>query len=278
MRNIFLIIMVCCAWGVRSQDKTMDNDIHVLFIGNSLTYFYDMPQTLQMMLNETHPNIKIHQSTFPGQDLSGHMNDIITTQTENEIHTRKKVEGEQTETELKLAERRWDVIILQTGTVAVLIPENLEFKVNKAISEIKHKVGNPDAKFILFSTWPSKEGYPKQYCYPSRHVDLSIEKRTCCSPKFESMDHEMENIIASYTLVAKENDLIKSNNGEKYFEVLTQFPELELYDDDIHPNKKGAFLNACIFYQLLTNKKATDLKYIGSIEPEMAKLLKQIAG
>ncbi|NIK91506.1 hypothetical protein GZ212_05025 [Mangrovimonas sp. CR14] len=78
-------------------------------------------------------------------------------------------------------------------------------------------------------------------------------------------------------MVAQENDLLKSNNGEKYFEVLTQFPELELYDDDIHPNKNGAFLNACIFYQLLTNKKAADLKYIGDIEPETAKLLKQIA-
>lgn len=60
MRNIFFIILVCFVWGVQSQDKTMDSDIHVLFIGNSLTYFYDMPQTLQMMLNETHPNIKIH--------------------------------------------------------------------------------------------------------------------------------------------------------------------------------------------------------------------------
>ncbi|WP_053971219.1 hypothetical protein [Mangrovimonas sp. ST2L15] len=278
MRNIFFIIMVCFAWGVRSQDKTMDNGIHVLFIGNSLTYFYDMPQTLQMMLNETHPNIKIHQSTFPGQSLSGHLSDIITSRTENGISTRKKVEGEQTETELKLAERPWDVVVLQSGTVSFLIPEVREFKINTAITEIKDKVGNPNCKFILFGTWPSKEGYPKEYCYPSRIVDPSIEKEKCCSPILESLEQEIKTIDKSYELVAQENDLLKSNNGEKYFEVLTQFPELELYDDDIHPNKNGAFLNACIFYQLLTNKKATDLKYIGDIEPETAKLLKQIAG
>lgn len=278
MRNIFFIILVCFVWGVQSQDKTMDSDIHVLFIGNSLTYFYDMPQTLQMMLNETHPNIKIHQSTFPGQSLSGHLSDIITSRTENGISTRKKVEGEQTETELKLAERRWDVIILQTGTVSVLIPENRELKVNKAVAEIKDKVGNPDCKFILFNTWPSKREYPKEYCYPSRIIDPSIEKEECCSLVLKNLEQEIKTIDASYDLVAKENSLVKSNNGDKFYEVLKKYPQIELYDDEIHPNKYGAFLNACIFYQMLTNKKATDLNYIGDVEPETAKLLKQIAG
>ncbi|MGK4568356.1 hypothetical protein [Flavobacterium sp. 3HN19-14] len=148
-----------------------------MFIGNSLTYFHDMPSTLQAMLNETNPNIRIEQSTFPGYSLSAHLSDMIVSKTENEISTRKKENGELTETEKKIAERKWDVVILQTGTVSVLIPENREFKVNPAISEIKKLVGNPGCKFMLFDTWASKNEYPQQYCYPAASIDNSIDKK-----------------------------------------------------------------------------------------------------
>ncbi|QJP35112.1 DUF4886 domain-containing protein [Nonlabens sp. Ci31] len=274
MRNILLIILAFAITNCKSQSS---EELNVLFIGNSLTYFYDMPQTLQMMLNETHPNIKIDQSTFPGQSLSGHLSDIITSRTENGIKTREKELGETTETEIKIAEKNWDIIILQTGTVSLLIPENREIKVNKAVSDIKKLVNNPNCEFILFNTWPSKKEYPKQYCYSSRMIDKSIEKGTCCSPTIENLEQEIKLINESYHLVAEKNGIKKSDNGTKFYEILTKHIEIELYDDDIHPNAYGSFLNACIFYQMLTNKKASELKYIGEIEPKTAELLKKVA-
>lgn len=235
-----------------------------------------MPQTVQKMLNETNPNIRIEQSTFPGQSLDGHLSDIITSRTENGINTRKKEEGEKTETEIKIAEKEWDIIILQTGTVSVLIPENRELVTNKAISEIKKLVSNPNCKFILFNTWPSKNEYPKQYCYPSRMIDKSILKEKCCSLTLENLEQETNLINESFDSVARKNNLLKSDNGNKFYKVLTNYPEIELYEDDSHPNKYGAFLNACIFYQMLTNKKASELKFTGEIELKIAELLKQI--
>ena len=71
--------------------------------------------------------------------------------------------------------------------------------------------------------------------------------------------------------------MLKSDNGNKFYEVLTNYPEIELYEDDSHPNKYGAFFIFCIFYQILTNKKASELKFTGEIEPKIAELLKQIA-
>lgn len=236
-----------------------------------------MPQTLQMMLNETNSNIKIEHSTFPGMSLSDHLDNIIESRTENGISARKKEDGETTETEIKIAEKNWDIIILQTGTVSVLIPENRDLKINKAITDIKKLVSNPKCKFILFNTWPSKNEYPKQYCYPSRVIDKSIEKERCCSPILENLEQETRLINESYDLVAQKNNLLKSDNGNKFYEVLTKNPEIELYEDDSHPNKYGAFLNACVFYQMLTDKKASELKFNGEIEPKTAELLKQVA-
>lgn len=277
MKKILLILITLTTISCKSQQKNSAKEINVLFIGNSLTYFYDMPQTLQKMLNETNPNVRIEQSAFPGQSLDGHLSDIITSRTENGINTRKKEEGEKTETEIKIAEKKWDVVILQTGTISVLIPENRELITNKAIFEIKKLVSNPNCKFILFNTWPSKNEYPKQYCYPSRMIDKSILKERCCSPTLENLEQETNLINESYDSVARKNNLLKSDNGNKFFEVLTKYPEIELYEDDSHPNKYGAFLNACIFYQMLTNKKASELKFTGEIEPKIAELLKQIA-
>ena len=277
MKKILLILITLTTISCKSQQKDSAKEINVLFIGNSLTYFYDMPQMVQKMLNETNLKIRIEQSTFPGQSLDGHLSDIITSRTENGINTRKKEEGEKTETEIKIAEKKWDVVILQTGTISVLIPENRELITNKAISEIKKLVSNPNCKFILFNTWPSKNEYPKQYCYPSRMIDKSILKERCCSPTLENLEQETNLINKSYDSVARKNNLLKSDNGNKFYEVLTNYPEIELYEDDSHPNKYGAFLNACIFYQMLTNKKASELKFTGEIEPKIAELLKQIA-
>jgi hypothetical protein len=277
MKNILLIIVAIAFTSCKSQKTKSSEELNVLFIGNSLTYFYDMPQTLQMMLNETHPNIKIDQSTNPGQSLSGHLSDIITSRTENGISVRKKVDGEITETEKKLKSKKWDIVILQTGTVSVLIPENREIKVNKAVSDIKDLVNNPNCEFILFNTWPSKKEYPKKYCYSGYSIDKSIEDIDYCSPIIENLEQEINVINESYNLIAKSTNIIKSDNGSKFYEIRTSHPEIELYDDYIHPNKYGAFLNACVFYQMLTDNKASELKYNGEIEPKTAELLKQVA-
>jgi hypothetical protein len=205
------------------------------------------------------------------------LDNIIESRTKNGISARKKEDGETTETEIKIAENYWDIIIAQTGTVSVLIPENRDLKINKAVTDIKKLVSNPKCKFILFNTWPSKNEYPKQYCYPSRVIDKSIEKEKCCSPTLENLEQENRLINESYDLVAQKNNLLKSDNGNKFYEVLTKHPEIELYEDDSHPNKYGAFLNACVFYQMLTDKKASELKFNGEIEPKNAELLKQVA-
>ena len=277
MQKTIVILLLFITVNSKSQNKTHDNKINVLFIGNSLTYYHDMPQTLQMMVNETHPNIKIEQITLPGQSLSGHLTEIVTSKTENGINTRMKEEGEITETEKKIVEKKWDYIILQTGGVGLLIPEYRELKESKAIANIKKMATNPACIFILFNTWPSKQSYPKNYCYPSRSIDKSISKKECCSPTINNLEEENQLINQCYDIVAKENNIAKSNNGTKFYEVLIKHPEINLYDDESHPSELGSFLNACIFYQMITHKKATKLKYNGEIEPKTAKLLKKIA-
>lgn len=263
-----LIILAVAVTSCKSLKTELSEELNVLFIGNSLTYYHEMPQTLQMMLNETNTYITIDQSTYPGYSLSQHLSRKNESTTEQRIITL---------TEKKIVKKDWNIIILQTGTVRVLIPENRELKVNRAISRIKELATNKDCKFILFNTWPSKREYPKNYCCSGYSIDKSIKVIDYCSPIMRNLEQEIAIINESYSLVSKSNNIIKSDNGNKFYEARTAHPEIELYEDDIHPNKYGAFLNACVFYQMLTEKKASELKYNGKIEPKIAELLKKIA-
>lgn len=172
-----------------------------------------------------------------------------------------------------IAERNWDVIIMQTGTVSVLIPEFRDQDIDHSIKTIKKLVSNTECKFILFTTWTGKENYPQKYCYPSKIMfDPKI-----CSPVIKDLVQHQELISDGYSLLASKNDLIQSKNSEKFYEVMTKYPDIELLEDEIHPNKAGSFFNACIFYSLLTNKDASQLKYLGEIKPETANRLKKIS-
>jgi len=65
MKKTILIILAFITVSCKSHSQDSTEELNVLFIGNSLTFYHDMPQMVQKMLNETNPNIKIHQSTFP---------------------------------------------------------------------------------------------------------------------------------------------------------------------------------------------------------------------
>jgi hypothetical protein len=279
MKYIFLLVTTVLIFGCQSKLKDKTEEINVLFIGNSLTYYHDMPQTVQDMLDETHPNFKIDQSTFPGMSLTAHLENIIESSTKDHVNTRKKEGDEKTETEIKIGEKKWDVLILQDGTVRFLIPESREFLVNTAISEIKSLVKNPKCQFIIFSTWPSKSDYPKEYCYLGILIDNSLTPdQKYCSPIIKDVDQEIKLINEAYQSIADKNNMVKTDNGSVFFRVYKEHTEFELLEDPIHPSELGAFLNACIFYQILTGEKASDLKYDGKIEPKIAKKLKKLAG
>lgn len=279
MRNILLITFSLLTFSCQSQKKEKTEEVNVLFIGNSLTYYHDMPQTVQAMLNETDPNIKIDQSTFPGMSLSWHLENITESKSKDNISTRKKFEGEKTETEIKIAEKNWDIVILQEGTVNLLIPEVRDLAVNSAIRKIKNLVNNPECRFILFTTWPSERPYPKEYCRDGGRIDESLDDmQDYCSPKIENYEQEFELIDNGHTSIADQNGMEKTDNGNLYRMVKENRPDLALLEDPIHPNANGAFLNACEFYEILSGKKASNLKSNGQIEAKIAEYLKNIAG
>lgn len=276
MKN-FLLIFLLIFFSCHSKKDSERRTLNVLFIGNSLTYWNGMPQILQRMLaNETY-SVNIEQSTFPGMTLSSHLNNIIISQTGDGIKTRLKLSDEITETEKKICQKKWDIVVLQEGTVRLLIPEAKDYLVNPAINQIKKLVNNPECKFLLFSTWPSKGDYPRQYCNPSSLIDDSIEKEESCSIQIVSLAQEVDLINKGFTDVANSNELHVTDNVNRFHEILKNHSEIDFYEDEIHPTKEGAYLNAIIFYKYISGKKATSITFDSDLPKATTSILKNVA-
>lgn len=82
MSKLLILITILTFLSCGSKDPKTPQEINFLFIGNSLTYYNDMPQMLQNMMNETNQKIKIDQFTFPGLSLNDHLTKIVESSQE----------------------------------------------------------------------------------------------------------------------------------------------------------------------------------------------------
>jgi hypothetical protein len=280
---VFLSLLLLV--GCKSNPNQNPEKIKVLFIGNSLTYYHDMPKTLQAMLDEKSANYSIEQSTFPGMSLSAHLQNIITESKVDAKNTRPKNENEVTETERKIAEKNWDIIILQERTNSLYFPEVVKEVIEPNIKIIKNLAKNKNCQFIMFNTWPSKGSYPREIeCRPKYsfnrkkyyiNEEISNDEKFC-SVEILNLEQNIEILNKSYDPIKSENNLKISNHPNLHYQVRIKHPEIELYDDEYHPSQTGSFLNALEFYTILTNNKPSKLKYNGKLDEKTAEKLKRI--
>jgi len=268
MENIKIIyasILLCLIF-INCQQNQQNAPTKVLFIGNSLTYYYEMPSLLQAMLDESAENYTVEQSTYPGYTLKGHLDDIIIGENEDGVYTRSKKVDEITATAQKIASQTYDYIVLQEQTGRAAIPEIRRIFWEKTLQRYEDLIDTTKTKIILFQNFPTKENYPKKYC-------KSIDSKRYCSGSFDDLAGEMKAIRGGF--ISPKKEVVKV--GDAYYEVLKNYPEIELYEDESHPSARGAFLSALVFYQFFTKGKTTQLKYIANLNEEVANILKRVA-
>ena len=275
MRKILLLILTLTFFACNSQDEKNSKQMNVLFIGNSLTYYNDMPGMLQKMMNEKNLDINIEQITYPGFSLYAHLENIVEEGSENQVRTRKKSDQEITETEKKIQEKEWDIIIMQTGGVTILIPEIRKEKVDPAIKEIM-SLSNSNSKFILFNTWTTKINYPKEYCYSAIVIDkYSSQGEKICSPEIANGQEYFDALQSGYRELSDNNNISLTRHAQVFQETIGKYPEIDLLEDAMHPSKEGAFLSACLFYKLISGKDPKSLEYTAGLDVKTTDLMKR---
>lgn len=229
----------------------------VLFIGNSLTYYHDMPAMLQEMLRETHSTITIHQSTEPGVSLYNHLTSEKTIN--------------------KLNSQSWAFVVLQEGTVRTLIPEVMRYQLKPTVIKLDSIIKIKGGRTILYQSYPIST-YPQRYCYPSIIISNTLQEGDYCSVEFLNSDQEFTVIQNSF------NDLIHSINGSiapvgSCFESCKKkFPELMLFEsaEDTHPSKLGSYMIACVFFRVLTGELVSGINFNAGLDLTDINKIKEI--
>lgn len=278
---LFIVFYSCKSKPVEQVEK-----VNVLFIGNSLTYYHDMPKMVEEMLNEKVLNYNVEQAAFPGMTLNSHLNNIIYKREGDNIFTIRKSEFEITETEKIISSRSWDLIIIQEAPDMLFSKELVNELVQSDIEEIKALNRNKNCKYIFFNTWiPKVQHYPiKSICLSKSDFDyvkfpvnnLNSDEKFCSEEILDKKEH-LRILSESLNQINLKQKMTISNHPNIHFNICNNYPEIQLYDDEYHPSKIGSFLNACVFYKMITNKNPTRLHSNAGLDEKTASLLKRIA-
>jgi hypothetical protein len=92
---------------------------------------------------------------------------------------------------------------------------------------------------------------------------------------FEDMQEALK---LGYMAIEQELSLPVAPIGLAFLKAKQKDENINLWDDDnFHPNIKGSYLAACVFYAGIFQKNPVGLKYTSGLSNEEAKFLQQIA-
>jgi hypothetical protein len=135
--------------------------LRALFIGNSYTYFHDLPGTIAALANaarEERP-LDFQSSTIPGVTLQTHW---------DEGRARAAVR-----------EKKWDFVILQEQSQRPLKNPNLT---EKAARKFDEEIDKNGAQTLLYLTWARKDAPETQTQLTSTLQDLSKKLKARIAP------------------------------------------------------------------------------------------------
>jgi len=146
---VCLVFVFFIAHATTAQKDTT----RVLFIGNSFTYFFNLPQVVNSMAQTQGKVIITRQSTVGGSNLEQHW------------------KGEKgTESMKKLNEGKWDYVILNNHSLSPIETPEAFFEYGKKFVDAIKKTG---AKPVFMMTWAYKSNPLMQKRLTQAYLELS---------------------------------------------------------------------------------------------------------
>jgi hypothetical protein len=191
-----------------------------LFIGNSYTYYNNLPELVKEIANSK-GNTFYHESHTPGgSSLEQHANNSVVDNL--------------------VSSSQWDYVILQDQS------QKPSFHPNQVAAEVypfatslceKIRHENTCAQPVFFMTWGRENG----------------DSQNCANyPPICTYNGMQDRLETSYTEMAENNESLLAPVGTAWKNIRLNHPSINLYSSDgSHPNIKGSYLAACVFYAVL---------------------------
>ena len=191
--------------------------MNVLFVGNSYTYYNDMPKIFENLANDNGKDVCAYKITRGGKHLYQNL-DQNDEQYQEVIST--------------VNQREYDLLFLQEQSFFALIDyDKFESSVLELIQFIKPK------RKILYCTWGRKHG------------SKTLQEHGWTN---ESMTYKL---YLAYKKVSEKAKAELSPVGICFYALLKACPELDLYDPDLsHPSYLGSCVVALTHYYTAFNE------------------------
>lgn len=223
----------------------MEKLYSVLLIGNSYTYYNDMPTELFGRIAESAGyRVEVTAITKGAHTLAAFANPTDTY-------------GQEVEKALN-GSKKYDYVILQEQSVRPASENAALFY--DAVRNLAARIRATGAEPILYSTWGRKAG---------------SSTLTSNGWTNESMTWKL---AAAYGAIGEELNIRVAHAGLAFFDVYKNHSDIELYNaDQSHPSYVGSFLAASTLFATVFGDDPTTLTYRGSVSEANAAVLYQAA-
>lgn len=229
-----------------NEPLPFDEKINVLFIGNSYTYYNDMPVIFRSL------------AISAGYKKTGSVSITKGAYTLEKFSSASDPMGQQVETMLK-GTTKFDYIVIQEQSERPASDPALFYDGVRAMAA-KIKQYQPDAKVVLYATWGRKAGHSTL----TKHGWTTEQMHTLLRSAYDAIGEEM-----GFTV---------SHAGAAFLDVYTNKPSLELYNaDKTHPSPAGSYLIACVHYATIFGRSPVGIEYTAGLSAEDAKYLQEAA-
>ncbi|UOB18538.1 hypothetical protein [Abyssalbus ytuae] len=155
-KNIYIpviCLILLLPFGLKSQTKK--EPVKILFVGNSLTFFWNMPQLVSAMAKSQGVEIQAYQSTVSGSNLEQHW------------------KGEKgTLTQKRIEEEKWDYVVFGDHTTSTIKnPDRFDEYARKFAKLVRSKGAEP----IFYITWAYKSNPLMQETVTNGYIQLAKE-------------------------------------------------------------------------------------------------------
>lgn len=204
----------------------------ILFVGNSNTYYNDMPQTLEALGRANGRDWTVDSLTKGGWSFRQYADP------ENVMHEPLRQ---------KLAEP-WDAVFLQDRTEYPLT--DLEPSLNGAAVMCSMMPARP-ARLLIYATFARDDGHPHLEKLGMTRAEMAERVHSAMSAVAEAVGAELSDASTMFQYM-KENR-----------------PDMVMYDADLgHPSPAGSYLAALLHYTTLTGSLPTKPAAVPSVPTE----------
>jgi len=236
MKKILTLFLCLIGYFSIAQDTTK-----VLFIGNSITYFNNMPQTFEAIANSKGDTTQV---TVYAPGGTGFLNHVVNSQVFE-----------------KFREGIWDFVVLQPGS-------NESPGYSEPVANTKDRARILKDSILLYNP-----------CAQILFYEISYGVWGNTPSQIDQYNTTMDLIRTNVSQWSDSTELFFAPAGEAVRRAWNNDPSVLLWGStgDIHPNTKGSYIIACSFYASIFQKPSLGSGVFTSLTSQEAEMYQLLA-